>query len=98
MTDDDFETDIDYQVSDHATPDPDVSKSADADAPNKSVLLEIQTYLNEAIDEHNTIDQIDLTEQAKMTPGQQIAVHKVVVGHLRNIKSTVDNKLKELQR
>lgn len=96
MTDDDFEVDIDYQVSDHATPDPDVSKSADPDAPNKSILLEIQTYLSEAIAEHNSIDQIDLTEQANMNPTQQIAVHKVVAGHLRNVKSTVDNKIKEL--
>lgn len=86
--------DIPYNVSDFATPEPE--KEADPDQPNKSVITELQVYLEEAITEHNSFDIIDLTEQAKMTPTQQIAVHKCVVQHLRNIKSTVDNKLKEL--
>lgn len=87
--------DIDYTVSDHATPDED-NKGADPDKQNESVLKDIQKYLREAIDEHKAIDQIDLTESAKMNPTQQIAVHKIVVQHLRNIKSTIDNKIKEL--
>ena len=86
--------DIPYNVSDFATPE--VENKADPDQKNKSVLLDIQKYLNEAIAEHNTFDVIDLTEQAKMTPAQQIAVHKVVTEHIRNIKSTIDNKIKEL--
>lgn len=88
--------DIDYQVSDHATADPEPSKSADPDQANKSVLLKVQKYLKEAMEEHNGIDLIDLTEQAKMTPTQQIAVHKLTLNHLRNIKTEIDNKLKEL--
>lgn len=86
--------DIPYVVSDHATADPE--KDTDPDQPNKSVLKEVQRYLREAIAEHNTLDLIDLTEQAKMTPTQQIAVHKLVANHLQNIKSTIDNKIKEL--
>lgn len=86
--------DIPYNVSDFATPE--VEKKADPDQSNKSVLLDIQKYLQEAIAEHNTFDVIDLTEQAKMTPTQQIAVHKLVAEHIRNIKSTIDNKIKEL--
>ena len=87
--------DVPYNISEFATPEPE--KQQDPDQPNKGILLEVQTYLAEAIDEHNTIDQIDLTEQAKMNPTQQIAVHKVVVEHLRNIKNIIDDKVKELQ-
>lgn len=86
--------DIPYAVSDFATPDKE--READPDEPNKSVLKDIQKYLREAIYEHNTLDLIDLTEAAKMTPTQQIAVHKLVANHLQNIKSTIDNKIKEL--
>lgn len=87
--------DIEYTVSDHAVADED-NKQTDPDQPNKSILLEVETYLTEAIDEHNSLDLIDLTEQAKMTPTQQIAVNKYVINHLRNIKSTISNKIKEL--
>lgn len=88
--------DIDYNttVGDHAVPEDD--KQEDEDQPNKSVLLEVQKYLDKAIIEHNSLDPIDLTEQAKLNPGQQILMHKLVVSHLRNIKSTIDDKLKEL--
>jgi hypothetical protein len=86
--------DVPYNVSEFATPEPE--KRTDEDQINKSVLLEIQKYLEEAIAEHNTVDVIDLTEQAKMTPTQQIAVHKVIVSHLRDVKTIVDNKIKEL--
>lgn len=86
--------DIPYNVSEFATSEDE--KQADDDQPNKSVLLEVQKYLEEAIAEHNTVDCIDLTEQAKMNPTQQIAVHKVVVSHLRDVKTIVDNKIKEL--
>lgn len=85
--------DIEYNVSDHAVAD---EPKQDPDQSNKTVILDIQKYLAEAIVEHSTIGVIDLTEQAKMDPRQQIAVHKVVVQHLQNIKSTIDNKVKEL--
>jgi hypothetical protein len=62
---------------------------------NDAAFKEIETYLSEAIGEHNSFDIIDLTEQAKMTPTQQIAVHKCVVQHLRAIKSMIDEKRKE---
>lgn len=90
------EIDVPYNVSEFATPDK-TEEQADDDQPNKSVLLEVQKYLAEAIDEHNSLDTIDLTEAAKLTPGQQIAVNKLVVAHLRTVKSTVDNKIKELK-
>jgi hypothetical protein len=86
--------DIPYNVSEFATPEDE--KKTDDDQPNKSVLLEVKKYLKEAIAEHNSFDVIDLTEAAKMTPTQQIAVHKQVAHHLRHVKTVVDNKLKEL--
>ena len=86
--------DIPYAVSEFATPEDE--KEPDEDQPNKSILLEVQKYLAEAIEEHNSMDVIDLTEASKMNPTQQIAVHKLVVNHLRAIKTVVDNKIKEL--
>jgi hypothetical protein len=88
--------DIPYAVSEFATPDK-PKEETDDDQPNKSVLLEVRQYLDEAIVEHNSLDVIDLTEGAKLTPGQQIAVSKQVVHHLRSVKSVVDNKIKELK-
>lgn len=87
--------DIPYNVSEFATPE--AETQVDEDQPNKSVLLEVQTYLEEAIVEHNSLDVIDLTESAKLNPGQQIAVAKQVVNHLRSVKTIVDNKIKELK-
>lgn len=60
------------------------------------LIQDIRKYLKEAEAEHNTLDIIDLTEQAKMTPTQQIAVHKVVTEHLRNIGKIINNKVKEI--
>jgi len=87
--------DVDYTVSEHATPEPE--NEPDEDQAYKGVLVEVEKYLKEAIDEHNTLDVIDLTEASKMTPTQQVAVHKLVVNHLRSIKVEIDNKIKELK-
>lgn len=62
---------------------------------NTQIINEIATYLKEAIVEEDSIDQIDLTEQAKMTPTQQIAVHKLVKNHLVNIQGIINDKIKE---
>lgn len=89
--------DIPYtQVGDHAVADDD--KNADDENQgliNDEAIADVMTYLDEAIAEHNSLDLIDLTEQAKMTPTQQIAVHKLVVNHLNNIKESINNKVKE---
>lgn len=86
--------DIPYSAPGFATPDPE--QETEPDQSNQDILKDVQKYLREAIAENNTFDVIDLTETAKMTPTQQIAVHKLVVQHLRNIKSTIDGKIKEL--
>lgn len=86
--------DVPYNVDGFATPEKE--NEPDEDQPNKSVLLEVQKYLDETIAEHNSFDVIDLTESAKMTPTQQIAVNKAVVHHLKTVKMEINNKLKEL--
>ena len=62
---------------------------------NAQAVNEVKQYLVEAIKEQDSIDQIDLTEGAKMTPTQQIAVHKLVKQHLINIQTIIINKVKE---
>ena len=62
---------------------------------NAQAVNELKTYLKEAIAEQDSIDQIDLTEGAKMTPTQQIAVHKLVKQHLINIQTIIVNRVKE---
>jgi hypothetical protein len=62
---------------------------------NSQTITEIKTYLKEAIAEQDSIDQIDLTEGANMTPTQQIAVHKLVKQHLVNIQNIIISKAKE---
>lgn len=76
--------------------DPTGVQTADEDQTVETQLIkELMKYLDEAEVEHNTFDIIDLTEQAKMTPTQQIAVHKCVVQHLRNIRNEIKNRVKE---
>lgn len=75
-------------------PDPDEDDELETLVTTQAVN-EVKTYLVEAIREQDSIDQIDLTEGAKMTPTQQIAVHKLVKQHLINIQTIIVNKVKE---
>lgn len=86
--------DVPYNISEFATPEPE--QQTDEDQPNKSVLLEVRKYLEESIGEHNSLDAIDLTNPGDMTPTQQVAVHKLVVSHLRSVRTIVNDKIKEL--
>ena len=88
--------DIPYEVSEFATPEPD-KKADDVDQPNKSVLIGVSKYLDEKIIEHNTFDVIEPAAEGVMTTQQQVQMHKQVVVHLRNIKSEIDDKIKELR-
>lgn len=97
--------DEDYLVSnavdDFAVADEDALDNPDPDDDEVETLVttqavnEVKQYLSEAIKEQDSIDQIDLTEGAKMTPTQQIAVHKLVKQHLINIQTIIVNKVKE---
>lgn len=88
----------DGSVDDFAFEDADPTgvQAADEDQTVETKLIkEIRKYLKEAKIEHNSMDILDLTEQAKMTPTQQVAMHKCVVQHLRNIEDIIKNKVKE---
>jgi hypothetical protein len=91
------QTDTDYShIDPFAIEDGGSTMAEDEDQTIETRLIkEIRDYIKEAEIEHNSFDIIDLTESAKMTPTQQIAVHKCVVQHLRNIKETINNKVKE---
>lgn len=87
--------DIPYEISDHAVADKETTSDEDQSLVNDETIAAILIYIDEAEAEHNSFDLIDLTEQAKMTPTQQIAVQKLVINHLRNIRDTINNKVKE---
>lgn len=86
--------DVPYSVSDHATPEKE--KGQDPDQPNKSVLRDVLKYLDDQIKIHNSLDLVEPNAEGIMTTQQQVAVQKQVVTHLRNIRSEVSNKIKEL--
>lgn len=62
---------------------------------NAQTITEIKTYLKEAIVEQDSVDQLDLTEGAKISLREQVAVHKLVKQHLINIQTIIINKVKE---
>lgn len=62
---------------------------------NSQTITEIKTYLKEAIAEQDSVDQLDLTEGAKIPLNQQVAVHKLVKQHLINIQNIIISKAKE---
>lgn len=102
-----LEEDENYLVStavdEFAVADEDALDSVDEDLDDDEIeqnvsalaINDVKTYLKEAIAEQDSIDQIDLTEGAKMTPTQQIAVHKLVKQHLINVQTIIINKVKE---
>lgn len=102
-----LEEDENYLVStavdEFAVADEDALDSVDEDLDGDEIeqnvsalaINEVKTYLSEAIKEQDSIDQIDLTEGAKMTPTQQIAVHKLVKQHLINIQTIIVNTVRE---
>lgn len=86
----------DFAIEDNEILDGTVDTGAGEELSVETKLIqEIRQYLTEAEAEHNSLDLIDLTEQAKMTPTQQIAVHKLAIQHIRNIRSIINNKVRE---
>ena len=91
---------LDGQIDDFAIDDKNaLDGTVDTDDEEQTVetklIQDIRKYLKEAKEEHNSFDIIDLTEQAKMNPTQQIAFHKCVVQHLRNIEQIINDKVRE---
>lgn len=86
--------DVPYNAPEFATPEKE--NEPDEDQVNKGVLLEIQKYLDEQIAKHNSLDVIKPDAENLMTSQQQVVVHQEVVTHLRNVRTTISDKLKEL--
>lgn len=81
---------------DFASQDADAMNDSDEEQTAETALIkEIRKYLKEAKAQHDSFDVIDLTEASKMNPTQQIAAHKWVVHHLREIEQIINNKVKE---
>jgi len=92
--------DIPYEVSEHATPDPE-DKTDDVDQPNRSVLEELSEVIAKDIADHNSFDVVNLpanaTPEQKIAVFDEIAIHKGLAMNLRKYKSIVDEKVKELK-
>lgn len=97
---DDFNTDPDYLVSDHAVADDDRDKAADPDQPNKSILHKVSQELAKDIETHNSFDSLNLpanaTAEQKIAAYDEIAIHKGLALHLQKYKYMIDDKIKEL--
>lgn len=90
------EEDVPYtNVDDFALADEEANDNDEEQTVETILIRELRTYLDEAEQEHTGWDLIDLTEAAKMTPTQQIAVHKLVIQHIRNLRETINNRVKE---
>ncbi|HYG84586.1 MAG TPA: hypothetical protein VD907_06970 [Verrucomicrobiae bacterium] len=88
--------DLPYHVSDHAMADPAGDNSAPQD--DHALVLSLLEYCDTEIAKHNSFDVLELPQNA--TPAQKIAafdemaIHKGVAMHLRNIKQEISNKAK----
>ena len=91
--------DIPYNVSDHAiedaqTDDSDAELSAEA-----RLVKKIRAYLKKAINESSSFDVLNLpanaTPEQKIAVFDEIAIHKGVAMHLRNVEEIINNMVKE---
>lgn len=88
--------DVPYtRIDEFATPEE--KEKFDVDQENKPVLEKVLVYLDEAIDEHKSVDSIDLSGSSEITAAQQVAISKFVVNHLRTIKEMISDKKKGLK-
>lgn len=92
--------DIPYEVDDFTTPENETPKGADADQPNKSVLVELSNELKRDIALNKSFDVINLpanaTPEQKIAAFDDMAIHKGLALHLQKYKVMIDNKIKEL--
>lgn len=93
--------DVPYEVDDFATSD----DEPDTDTPDQTVetvlIKDLRKYLKEAIVEHSSFDAIHVpanaTPEQKIAAFDDMAIHKGLVMHLRNVQQIINNKVKENQ-
>lgn len=91
--------DIPYNISDHAIEDaPTDTTEAELSAENR-LVKRIRAYLKGAISESKSFDVLQLpanaTPEQKIAVFDEIAIHKGVAMHLRNIEEIINNMVKE---
>lgn len=90
--------DVDYRVGAHATPDADPPEETGQSNPIRAVLVDVNKYLDEQIAKNNSLDYIEPGgEKSVMTVQQQIVARKEIVTNLKNIKTIINKRLKELK-
>lgn len=66
---------------------------------NSGIIKEIQQYCTDEIASGNTFDILNIpqnaTDEQKLAVFNEIAIHKGVTMHLRNIQTIITNKVKE---
>lgn len=70
-----------------------VKATKDIDSSNISIIQEVSNYLGECIATDNSLDGIDLSKDAPLTPTEQMFAIKRNIDRLRQAKSFIDSKL-----
>jgi hypothetical protein len=91
--------DIPYNISDHAIEDaPTDTSEVELSAENK-LVKRIRAYLKKSISDAKSVDALNLpanaTLEQKIAAFDEIAIHKGVAMHLRNIEEIINNIVKE---
>lgn len=88
--------DLDYITTDDFTVSS--SSSTDPDTNNKSVLVESLEMIEELIKKHNSLDVMNPNKKTQVFNLEgQIYANKLIVKYLRAIKTSLANKIEELE-
>lgn len=81
-------------IDDFAIEDPDTAQQVSQENNESRKVAEIKRYIKAAILEHNSFDVLNLPANAKpeekMAVFDEIAIHKGVAMHLRNIEAIIN--------
>lgn len=91
--------DIPYNISDHAIEDTKVDTSDAELSAEAKLVKKIRAYLKNAIAESESSVVLNLpanaTPEQKIAVFDEIAIHKGVAMHLRNVEEIINNMVKE---
>lgn len=91
--------DIPYNISDHAIEDTPTDNGEAEISAEAKLVKKIRAYLKSAIAESKSVDALNLpanaTPEQKIAAFDEIAIHKGVAMHLRNIEEIINNMVKE---
>ena len=91
--------DIPYNVSDHAIEDAQIEDNDAELSAEVKLVKKIRAYLKKAIIESESTNVLNLpanaTPEQKIAVFDEIAIHKGVAMHLRNVEEIINNMVKE---